>query len=75
MRSRLGSPVALTLVVLVGLLLVAGIVGRADDSAATSAGVSSASGAGADWTVRLADMVATPYLELPPIETGFSRRS
>jgi hypothetical protein len=35
--SRLRSPVALTLVVLVGLLLVAGIVGRADDSPATSA--------------------------------------
>ena len=30
--------------------------------------------AGADWTVRLADMVATPHLELP-LETGLSRRS
>src|SRR4030095_7623797 len=46
------------------------VLGSTRNSAATSAGVSSASGAGADWTVRLADMVATPHLETSPRRDG-----
>src|SRR4030095_15910513 len=48
------------------------VLGSTRNSAATSAGVSSASGAGADWTVRLADIVATPHLGLPPRDRVFA---
>jgi hypothetical protein len=70
-RSRLRSPVALTLVALVGLLLVAGIVGRAGDSPATSASPpparTTASGA-AEGTVGQAAGHPPYVLEtLPPI--------
>jgi hypothetical protein len=73
-RSRLRSPVALTLVVLVGLLLVAGIVGRADESPATSAAAPPARtslGAGADDGTDPATESAAqvPYVveRMPPV--------
>jgi len=72
-RSRLRSPVGLTLVALAGLLLVAGVVGRADDSPATSAAPPPAramTGPADDGTAPTTETaVHAPYVveAMPPI--------
>ena len=62
-RSRLRSPVALTLVSLAVLLLVAGLIGRAAGPSATSAAVPPATGTG---DPAVLGGVTTPSAELGP---------